>query len=254
MPIKSTSIEPKPDPRIANKLATYARALAQWCLPYTCALCGCDSDKQRDLCSICEAVLDRLSNRCAVCALPLIEEDEPIVCRSCRESTPSFDRICGLFPYQPPLPSLITALKFNSQLAYARLLGELLAESAATHWCKNLPLPQVLIPVPLHDSRLRQRGYNQALELARPLARQLQLPIDAKACKRIKLTRPQSSLAATARKRNLRSAFTVNKNLPYQHVAIIDDVVTTGSTVIALSEALKANGVERVEIWCVCRA
>jgi len=227
--------------------------ISLWCLPYVCALCGCESDNQRDLCSSCEASLPTLVNRCAVCALPLIEEKEAIFCLDCQDCPPIYDRICGLFSYESPLPSLISALKFHHQLAYARLLGELMAERAVDDWCKNQARPQVLIPVPLYEKRLRQRGYNQALELARPIGRRLGLDIDHQSCQRIRATKAQSSLVSHQRKQNLRSAFALSRPVAYQHVAIIDDVVTTGSTVRALSEALKAQGVEYIEVWCVCR-
>ena len=234
--------------------ARYFKQLANWCLPYTCVFCGCDANQERELCTYCEAALTPLSHRCAICAGPLTAENEPIVCLSCTESPPPFDRICGLYLYQPPLAVLVRGLKFNSQLAYARLLGELMAERACSHWCKHVPLPQALIPVPLHETRLRQRGFNQALELARPLARKLKLPIDDGCCRRVKATLPQTKLVAHQRARNLQQAFAVVKAVPYEHVAIVDDVVTTGSTVKALSAVLKASGVERVEIWCVGRA
>jgi ComF family protein len=111
-----------------------------------------------------------------------------------------------------------------------------------------------ILPVPLHPGRLRQRGFNQALELARPIARQYRLPLLLNHVKRVKNTLEQSSLSGKERKTNLRQAFSLVKGINYPAIAIVDDVMTTGSTVEELSGLLKKNGVNYVEIWCLARA
>jgi len=119
--------------------------------------------------------------------------------------------------------------------------------------CESGPWPQVLIPVPLHPSRLGERGYNQALEIARVLARELALPIDNHVCERVAATAPQAGLDEHARRRNIRGAFAVRGPFHWSHVVILDDVVTTGSTVAELARVLRGAGARRVEVWAAAR-
>ncbi|HQY22412.1 MAG TPA: hypothetical protein PK389_01455 [Gammaproteobacteria bacterium] len=119
---------------------------------------------------------------------------------------------------------------------------------------QNRELPEAIIPVPLHIDRLRKRGFNQALELLWPIHKKTKIPVVFDACVRIRKTTAQAQLDKTRRKRNLKSAFQIVKPIPFEHVAIMDDVVTTGSTVNALTQVLKEAGVTTVDIWCICRA
>lgn len=130
-------------------------------------------------------------------------------------------------------------------------LGSLMAEDITR---RKLTLPDILLPVPLHSSRLRQRGYNQALELARPIAKQLGLQLDTRSCTRKKLTSDQVGLSASKRKTNLKGAFEVNCSFKDKHVAVIDDVMTTGSTVNELSQQLIRAGARQVDVWVCARA
>jgi ComF family protein len=136
-------------------------------------------------------------------------------------------------------------------LSHARLLGELLAGHLAT---LVGPRPELLLPVPLHPRRQRGRGFNQALELARPIARRLGVRLVADGCRRLRDTAAQSGLDAAARRRNVRGAFAVNTPVGGRRVALIDDVVTTGHTVTEMARVVAAAGAERVEVWCVARA
>jgi ComF family protein len=113
--------------------------------------------------------------------------------------------------------------------------------------------PELIIPVPLHEKRLKERGYNQSLEIARPIARQLKIPLAISVCDRIKHTPPQSSLSKYERQQNLHGAFSIHRTIPVKHVVIFDDVVTTGSTVVELGKILHQAGIERVDVWCVAR-
>ena len=119
---------------------------------------------------------------------------------------------------------------------------------------RQLALPDILIPVPLHSSRLRQRGYNQALELARPIAEQLKLPLDTRSCRRLKSTIDQVGLSAKSRKSNVKDAFAVQGSFQDKHVVVIDDVMTTGSTVQELTEQLIKAGASQVDVWVCARA
>jgi len=141
-------------------------------------------------------------------------------------------------------------LKFHHRLNVARLLGELLADALETHIDAA---PEVLIPVPLHRSRLAQRGYNQALEIARIVARRLGIAIDIRHCTRIGRTAPQTGLDEQTRRRNVRGAFAARGPLPWRRIALVDDVVTTGSTVGELARVLRHAGAEHIEVWVTAR-
>jgi ComF family protein len=152
--------------------------------------------------------------------------------------------------YEEAVPALVGGAKFQGRLNLGRLLGLVLAEYLQR--C-NADLPDVVIPVPLHRARLRERGYNQALEIARATAGALSLPLDPRACTRVLITAPQAGLEKRERRRNVRGAFRVPRPPQAAHVAILDDVVTTGSTAAELTKALLAQGVDRVDLWAAAR-
>ncbi len=179
---------------------------------------------------------------------------ELLVCGQCLQKTPPFDATHALYSYQQPLIKLILELKFNQALVNARLLGEQLAAAVLQVWYKTKPLPNLIIPIPLHPTRLKERGFNQALEIARPIANMLKLPIDTTHCHRSKSTAPQATLLATERRKNVKGAFSVTENFTGQHVAVIDDVITTGSTVTEFCKVLKQHGVQKIDVWCCARS
>lgn len=144
----------------------------------------------------------------------------------------------------------MTKLKFGGHTKNARLLGLLLAE----HLKQTAQLPELIIPVPLHKLRYRERGFNQALEIARTVAKELNIPLDITSCQRTHDTPHQIGLTAIQRRKNLEKAFTLIKPIKTQHVAILDDVMTTGSTVHEIASLLKKAGVERVDVWVCARA
>lgn len=156
-----------------------------------------------------------------------------------------------MFRYQDVVVHLISALKFHQRLALARLFGQLLAEAALQHaggfW------PDLLLPVPLHPARLRQRGYNQSLEVARVLGRWLDVGVAARWVTKVVATAPQQSLGRAERVENVRGVFYLRRPLTARRVAIIDDVMTTGATVNELARLLRASGAERVQAWVIAR-
>ncbi len=228
------------------------KALEQWVFPNFCYLCGEPTSTGRDLCTGCKMILPWIEDRCFQCGLALGEGS--VYCSQCQDSPPKFDRLCALFEYQPPVIQLIIGLKFEKRLAYGRILGELLADHILYKWYKNGVYPEAVLPVPLHAQRQRARGFNQAVELLMPQSRVCKIPILLNRCKRIQPTPPQSSLNKQGRKRNMKGVFQVIGPLPYEHIAILDDVVTTGSTVNALCEVLKEAGIIRIDVWTICRA
>lgn len=145
---------------------------------------------------------------------------------------------------------LILGLKFHHRLSHARLLGELFAAALVE---RNAPLPDCIIPVPLHPLRLRERGFNQALELARPSARRWRIPLLIHGLRRVRHTLPQTQLDAIRRQENLLGAFAADQSLSGRRVALMDDVVTTASTVAECSRILRASGAADIEIWAIGR-
>lgn len=227
------------------------KKLIDFFLPAHCLLCGSHGDNDMSLCQACHNDLPWLTTSCFQCARPL-----PVGvshCGACLSTPPFYYRTLALFAYDDVVAAGINLFKFHKQLVWGKLFASLLARAIVLRYQDDV-LPQCIIPMPLHMQRLRQRGYNQALELANPLAKQWKLPLDKHSCQRVKPTLPQSqTISAIERQANMRNAFSAKK-LAYSHVAIVDDVVTTGATVNALTQALlEEAGVQRVDIWCCAR-
>ncbi len=204
-----------------------------------------------DLCVDCFADLPGNHNCCYRCGEHFeMAITAPQLCGRCLKQTPSFEETHAPYLYADGLRYLITQLKFNQHYQNARLLGHLLTQHVAA--CAELP--ECIIPVPLHVKRYRERGFNQSIEIARHLASQLAIPLALHQCIRNRDTGHQAALAAKQRRKNLRHAFSLIQPISYQHVAIVDDVMTTGATVEALAFALKQQGVSRVDVWVCARA
>ncbi len=219
--------------------------------PDLCLLCGANTGDDPGLCHGCRQELPLNHHCCPRCALPLpASGDTAVPCGECQQQPPPFDRCISPFLYHPPIDWLINGLKFHARLCNARLLAALLSRSVAE---KGVGRPDLLIPVPLHPGRLRRRGYNQALELARHLGRQLSIPLNHGSCIRQRPTAPQAGADRAQRQRNLRRAFALRNRPQAEHVALIDDVVTTGATVSELAETLRRAGILRVDVWAVAR-
>lgn len=225
-------------------------SLSHW-LPQACVLCG-HTSQLHALCPACIHDLPRLNAEaiCSQCGLPINTATMPGPCGHCQQQQPAYDRVVSAFAYANPVSQLVAKLKFRGQLHLARLFGELLAMQIHTLGSEA----QAVLPVPLHPKRLGQRGFNQALEIARPLARLLSLPLVNDSLERSRDTQPQAEQSALQRERNIRSAFALSKSVGYQRVAIVDDVMTSGHTVNEIAKLLRQNGVEQIEVWCVARA
>lgn len=233
-------------------MKNYLKKIYTQLLPFSCILCKHPSRQTRDICIACQLELPSVTQTCTICAKPL--SHITLICGNCLADPPSFTKIYTLYLYQPPLIYLIWNLKFQHNLVHAKVLGELMAAQIKLDWYHNRPLPEVIIPVPLHTKRLRERGFNQALEIAKPIAKILKIPIDYSTCIRVKETQSQTRLSAKEREKNLHNAFAMAGYFPYKHVAILDDVITTGQTIRELSTVLKASGVETIDVWCCARA
>ncbi len=215
-------------------------------LPSRCTLCLAADPCGLNLCRDCRADLPWLAPGCPRCALPLSVPDQ--ACGHCQTRPLDLDRTIALFHYAPPIDDLILRFKFGQGLHVARLFASLLADRL-----RDSARPDCIIPVPLHPSRQRTRGFNQALEIARPLAKHLDCRLNHSSCRRTRATPAQSLLHATQRRRNLRGAFTLTRPIDARHVALVDDVMTTGSTLAALAEVLRDAGVETIEAWVCAR-
>jgi len=219
-------------------------------LPPRCLLCGGRGANTRDLCEGCARDFPRNDVCCPRCALPL-KTPAPL-CGECLDREPPFASAWAPFRYAHPLDLLEARFKFRGDLAAGRVLADLMIERAVD----DAPArPDLIVAVPLHVSRLRERGYNQAFELAKPVAGALGVPIAREGLARIRATPAQTGLDAAARRRNLRGAFAVPRgaSLP-KHIALFDDVVTTGATVRECARVLRRAGVERIDVWALARA
>ena len=176
--------------------------------------------------------------------------DVDLICADCLQQPPSFDKIYSPFIYAQPIEWMIQQLKFNHKLYFGKLLAAQMWQHKA-----DMAIAECIIPMPLHPKRLRQRGFNQSMELAHELSRLSGMSVDDHICQRIIHTETQTGQDAKHRRRNIRGAFRYNMGLnEYRHVIIVDDVITTGSTVMELANTLKQKGIERVDVWSVARA
>ncbi|MEY3667215.1 MAG: hypothetical protein RL572_755 [Pseudomonadota bacterium] len=174
-------------------------------------------------------------------------------CESCLVAPPGFDRCLAAFRYEFPVRELIAGFKFRADFALGRSLAILLAERLRTSFEHSGERP-VLVPVPLHERRLRGRGFNQSLLVARVLADQCALPLAARHCNRVRATPPQRGLGAGERQVNLRGAFSIRQpGRVFPHVIIVDDVVTTTSTVSEIAALYRRAGSRRVDVACLAR-
>lgn len=229
----------------------FLTALANWCFPHSCILCGKFSN---DLCIGCLQDLPDIPYACPRCARPILDFQQNLECGLCLKDPPPFDHTLAAYLYRETLIKLIMELKFGHSLTNARVLGEQLALKISTDAFYHTLKPEVIIPMPLHSSRLQERGFNQAVEIARPIGKKFSLPIDTTSCFRIKETRAQATLNAKERHQNIKGAFKVTANFPYESVAILDDVMTTGLTLNELSRELRQAGVKKITFWCCARS
>ena len=224
-------------------------------LPPCCVLCDTKVTSNISLCEPCQQDLPRIKQCCYQCGLPLQNQLNATLCGQCQLSPPPIDYLISSFHYAYPIGHLVSQLKFQHHLTHANIFSQLLLATLQTRYDKqSMLLPEIIIPVPLHKKRLRQRGFNQALEIARPISKTLDIPLSTKIIQRVKYTQAQSLLTAVERRKNLRHSFALAKPIITDHIVLIDDVVTTGTTVYELASLLKKQGVKTVGVWAVARA
>jgi ComF family protein len=226
--------------------------LAGWLVPPRCVLCeGRGQRPTLDLCVPCQSELPGQSGTCPRCALRPVPADGYSECSACRADPPPYDRCHAPYRYEAPLDGLIHELKYDGHLAVARVLGTLLGRSVRSQGLQHEV--EVLLPVPLHPAKLAERGFNQSLEIARWVSRETARPCEWRALRRLRRTRPQVGLALEARLANLHGAFAVTGGVQGRRIAVIDDVMTTGSTLRECAWVLRRAGAASVDVWCVAR-
>lgn len=204
------------------------------------------------ICSRCSAALPNPPACCPRCGLPAAEG--VLLCGRCIQNPPPWDRLLFVTDYCPPLNGLVHRLKFADTTALAPALARLmLLKARLAIRAGLLPQPDTLVSVPLHARRAWRRGFNQSALLAAPLARWLQCDYHAGSVSRIRATANQHQLSARLRRGNLKGAFRVEFSAAGRHMVIVDDVVTTGSTVAEIARLLKQQGAATIQVWCLCR-
>lgn len=215
-----------------------------------CELCHALVPASHALCTDCLQSLPWLHHACPRCALPLPVDASPgSLCGECLADPPPFDRSIAPLCYRPPVNDLVSRFKYHAGLANGRLLAQILGQTVV----QTPTSIQLLLPMPLHPARLRQRGYNQAAELARVVSQASGIPANGRLLKRIQEAPSQREARKRDRVRNVRSAFACAPTGLPGRVAIIDDVITTGATARAAAMAVKKAGAGWVEIWAVAR-
>ena len=227
--------------RLAFDKSGALRTLIQYALPQHCALCTAACGDTL-VCAACNGALPRIAEACPLCALPTAGG---AVCGACLRKPPPFDATRAAFVYAYPVDRLIHSLKYGARLAYAEFFADALAARITAR-------PDVLVALPLAASRQRQRGFNQAQEIARQLARSVRVPVAA-GLTRIRDTPAQASLPWHLRAKNVAGAFAGTTALAGKRIAIVDDVMTTGATLAAAASAARRSGAVGVEAWVVAR-
>ncbi len=215
--------------------------------PGVCVACGGEVDGARQICACCEDRLPRIAEPCGACGEP--RAGPGIVCARCLRNPPRWQRLRAPYAYRGLARQYLLQLKFDE----ATWLGRVLCDAGLEAFRAAEIRPEVLLPVPLHRSRLLERGFNQAEFVARRLGAALDIALDRRALTRRRATEPQSGLSAARRRDNLRGAFAYEPRRQYRHVAVVDDIVTSGSTADEITKLLHRAGVDYVEIWALAR-
>lgn len=233
---------------MVNKWKILRQSIALHC---RCLTCGSMQASSIALCHSCLSRLERVEMPCIQCGEPLpLEAVGKHQCGHCLSNPPAFDACIAPMSYASSIRELHQAFKFQQNLAAGKVLTSLLSEALRK---RHGPFPELLIPVPLHASRMRQRGFDQALEITKGISHALSIAYDDTLLARQRQTAPQSGLNSKQRHKNLARAFIVNTVPEKKHIALIDDIMTTGSTFNAAALALKQAGVKSVEVWAVSR-
>lgn len=229
-----------------DRVGSIIKAATRWLFPRSCVLCGIKGVENSGICPSCLSWLPVATTPCPQCGRSATAGR---TCGTCQKNPPSFDEVVSGALFKTPVDHLVREFKFSGKLYLTPILSTLVL--------RNLDIeadrPDLIVPVPLHASRIRERGYNQSAELARYLSRTLEIPCINYAVNRIRPTLPQTKLGEKQRRKNVRGAFALNQGVRKKHVVIVDDVMTTGSTVNEIARVLKRGGATKVSVWVIAR-
>ncbi|WP_417445878.1 ComF family protein [Kangiella sp.] len=215
-----------------------------------CSLCGLNAE-HLGFCEPCLSAVQRQGQYCQQCGNSLGKQPFGATCGQCLRKPPRYQKLVAATHYEFPVSHAISEMKFEKQLHHIRSFSNLLIEEINNHY-QNKELPEAIVPIPLHSNRLRERGFNQSQLIAKHLTRKLQVPLLDHALLRVKDTPHQIGLKAIERRKNLKRAFEIKQTMP-KHIALVDDVVTTGSTIQEASKQCLKHGVERIDVWCLAK-
>lgn len=234
----------EPKHRIKSELERLQRLI----YPHMCNVCGLFDPSDVGICKHCSPILSRCTFVCHICGLPVAGNLNNLICGQCQRKRPHYNRLIAPFWYEAPLSQLITQFKYHQQWQNAEILVRLFCMSTL-----ELNKETIILPIPSHPARVRERGCNSVFELLRILVKKLRVPCDYDYLKRIKNTALQADKTESERKRNIKNAFMTNGYAKYRNVILFDDVVTTGATVNEASQCLRKNGVAEIEVWTIAR-
>jgi ComF family protein len=227
-----------------NKWLKFKHLLKTSLFPQTCLFCSASKGGDFGICTQCLDDLPYHTSCCPQCGLLSVEGQ---LCGACIASAPDFDATKALFTYEYPISQVLQQYKYKQQLFLAETFAQLMLQKLPA---QNIDL---IIPMPLHPSRLQERGFNQSLEIARIIGKRLNVEVNSQVVSRIKLSPPQASLPLKERVKNMKGAFACDEDLSGLRIALIDDVMTTGASLNALAKAVKAKGAAHVECWLIAR-
>jgi ComF family protein len=231
-----------PGKQLMNQWLNFKQIL----FPQTCMLCAASAGGELAICADCLKDLPwHTAEHCPQCGLTSTHHQ---ICGACLKSPPAFDSTLALFRYAYPVDAMLKRYKYQHQLTMAEAFGALMVNTLETNH-----RPDVIIPMPLHPQRLQERGFNQSVEIGRIIAKRLHIKMDYQSCIRTKFSPPQASLPFRERISHMRGAFACEKRLDGLHIALVDDVMTTGASLNELAKVLKKAGASRVDCWVVAR-
>ena len=220
-----------------------------WLLPRRCLICNSTKlDTLNSVCRLCYENLPHRFNNCARCGMPYASSQNH--CGKCIKQPPPYDVCFCAFEYKDSISHLIRACKYHDQPELALKLANLFVREAKDN---ALTMPDLFIPVPMHIKKLRQRGFNQSILLTQAISKKLEIPYSNKIVIKNKTTPAQANLPLKRRQKNLKDCFKYNKRTNAKHIVIIDDVITTGTTVTEMTKILKRNGVDYIQVWGIAQ-
>jgi len=229
---------------LKNNHSLNAESLIGKLLKSSCLLCAEKSASKLSLCVNCLQSLPAAPTpSCPQCGLHSNGE----LCGNCLKNKPYYDATHALFSYTYPIDAVLQHYKYGSALYLSKTLGYLLQEKMVTNDV------DIIIPMPLHPDRIKERGFNQSLEIAKVMAVHHQITLDSNSCQRVRNTPPQTSLTPKERINNMKGAFDCSTHFTGQHIALVDDVMTTGASLNALAKTLKEAGAARVSCYVIAR-